>query len=102
VIPAGKPYRVHGAAWTGEGEVAEVGVSNDGGRTWSRARLLGKAAPHTWRLWEYEWQAPRQLGRYRLLARATDSRGRTQPLKRDPDRRNYVISHVLPTEVEVK
>jgi hypothetical protein len=36
------------------------------------------------------------------MARATDDKGRTQPLKRDTDRRNYMISHVVPTEVEVE
>jgi hypothetical protein len=36
------------------------------------------------------------------MARATDSRGRTQPMKRDPDLRSYMISHVLPVEVEVR
>jgi hypothetical protein len=37
-----------------------------------------------------------------LLARAGDSRRRVQPMTRDPDRRNYMISHVLPVRVDVK
>jgi hypothetical protein len=36
------------------------------------------------------------------MARATDRRRRTQPMQRDPDRRNYLVSHVLPVEVEVR
>jgi hypothetical protein len=35
------------------------------------------------------------------MARATDSRGRTQPMERDPDRGTYEINHCLPIEVEV-
>jgi hypothetical protein len=37
-----------------------------------------------------------------LMARATDKRGRVQPLKHDPNRRNYAISFVRPTAVTVK
>jgi hypothetical protein len=36
------------------------------------------------------------------MARATDSRGHTQPTTRDPDRRTYMINHVVPVEVEVR
>jgi hypothetical protein len=36
------------------------------------------------------------------MARATDDRGRTQPLERDDDRRDAVISHVLPITVHVR
>jgi DMSO/TMAO reductase YedYZ molybdopterin-dependent catalytic subunit len=101
VVPAGSDYRVHGAAWAGEQEVAGVSVSTDGGRTWQEASLLGKPVPFAWRLWEYAWRKP-AAGQYTLMARATDSRGRVQPLERDPRRRNYVVNHVLPTPVEVR
>ena len=99
-IPAGADYRVRGAAWAGESEVARVEVSADGGKTWDAATLLGEPVPLAWRLWEFTWKAP-AAGRHRLLARATDRRGRTQPADRDPDRRNYMINHLVPTEVEV-
>jgi hypothetical protein len=36
------------------------------------------------------------------MARATDKKGRVQVLERDPDRRNYAISHVLPVTVRVE
>jgi hypothetical protein len=36
------------------------------------------------------------------MVRATDARGRIQPEKRDPDRRNALVNLVLPTEVEVQ
>jgi DMSO/TMAO reductase YedYZ molybdopterin-dependent catalytic subunit len=101
IIPAKSKYRVHGAAWAGESEVTKVEVSADGGKTWAAARLLDKAVPFSWRFWEYEWEVPGS-GRRVLMARATDARGRVQPMQRDPDRRDAVISHVLPTVVEVR
>lgn len=102
VVPAGKPYRVFGAAWTGEADVERVEVSTDGGRTWNPARLLGKPVRFAWRLWEYDWNVPSRSGRATLLARATDSKGRQQPTERSRDLRNYMIIHPVPTEVEVR
>jgi hypothetical protein len=81
--------------------VAKVKVSADGGRSWQTATLLGDAVPFAWRLWEWTWRRP-AAGKYTLLARATDRRGRVQPLERDPLRRNYMINHSQPTPVEVK
>lgn len=94
--------RIHGAAWTGESEITRVRVSTDGGRSWSLARLLGDARPHCWRMWEHPWRTPAQAGRVTLMARATDARGNEQPLERNADRRNYMINHVLPVEVDVR
>jgi len=47
------------------------------------------------------WQTPSQPGKQTLIAGATDSLGRTQPLHHDPDRGTYMIYHLLPIEVEV-
>lgn len=101
-VPKGSKYRMHGAAWAGEANVAKVEVSNDGGETWKAARLLGEPVKYAWRLWEHEWRTPERLGPHVVMARATDDRGRAQPMKRDPDRRDAVISHVLPIEIEVR
>ena len=100
-LPAGKDVRVHGAAWAGSADIAKVEVSTDAGAHWSTARLTGAAVPFAWRLWEYDWKAP-ATGRYTLMARASDSRGRIQPMVRDLDRRSYMINHVIPTPVDVK
>jgi DMSO/TMAO reductase YedYZ molybdopterin-dependent catalytic subunit len=100
-IPAGKDYRVRGAAWAGEADVAKVEVSTDGGSSWAAAELTGKPVPFSWRLWEFTWKAP-AAGKHILLARATDGKGRTQPMTRDADRRNYVINHVVPTPVTAR
>jgi DMSO/TMAO reductase YedYZ molybdopterin-dependent catalytic subunit len=101
-IKAGTDYKVHGAAWAGESDVRKVEVSVDGGQTWNEARLGDRAVHFAWRFWEYAWRTPAQPGSVTLLARATDTRGNVQPLKRDPNRRNYLITHALPVEVTIK
>ncbi len=102
VLPANSVYRMHGAAWTGESEIAKVEVSTDGGKIWSATQLLGASAKYAWRLWEFHWRTPAEPGRYTVMARATDARGRTQPMVRDAHRGGYVITHVQPILVEVR
>ena len=102
IVPANSVKSIRGAAWTGEGEVTKVELSTDGGDTWSQANLEGKATAHAWRLWEFTWNTPKAAGKRTLLARATDSTGRTQSTERDPNRGTYMINHLLPIEVEVR
>lgn len=101
-ISAKAPYRIFGAAWTGEdAQVSKVEVSTDGGQRWSPARLLGEPARYAWRFWELAWQPPR-AGQYTIMARATDTRGRVQPMQRESSRENYMINHVLPISIEAR
>jgi hypothetical protein len=37
-----------------------------------------------------------------IVARATDDQGHTQPATRDPDRRTYMINHLVPVPVTVR
>ena len=101
ILQANSNVRVHGAAWTSEGEIVRVEISVDGGKNWAGAKLIDHAARNAWRLWEYDWRTPSKPGKQTLVVRATDSRGRTQPVERDPDRGTYMINHLLPIEVEV-
>ena len=101
-VSANSNVRLRGAAWTGNGRIAKVEVSADGGSTWSEAKLLEDSKPNAWRLWEFDWKTPAAPGKATLIARATDSNGETQPLERDPDRGTYMINHLLPVTVEVK
>jgi Mo-co oxidoreductase dimerisation domain len=71
-------HRVWGRAWS-SCEVSSVDVSFDGGKLWKSAevtRLKGRA----WQTFRIDWQ-PSSPGTYRLLCRATDIEGRTQPFK---------------------
>ena len=101
-VPAGKAYRVHGAAWAAESEIAKVELSTDGGATWALATLRDEAVKNVWRLWEFDWKTPSEPARYTLVARATDAAGRTQPNVRVADYGSYVVNHWLPIEVEVR
>lgn len=94
--------RIHGAAWSCDAEITKVEISVDAGKSWQLARLLEDSVKNAWRLWEYDWRTPAQAGNQTIMARATDSRGRTQPLERNADHGTYMINNVLPVEVEVR
>jgi DMSO/TMAO reductase YedYZ molybdopterin-dependent catalytic subunit len=100
-VPRNSAVRVHGAAWSGEAEITRVEISLDAGATWRLARLSGQPVKNAWRLWEYDWATPPTAGAHTLMARATDSRGCTQPFERNADRGTYMINHVLPVAVTV-
>jgi DMSO/TMAO reductase YedYZ molybdopterin-dependent catalytic subunit len=102
VIDGGVRYRVHGAAWAGENELAKVEISTDSGVTWKEAELFGERAPYAWRFWQYDWLVPQQSGTCALVARATDSAGRTQPAERVAAYGSYVVNHLLPLEVTIR
>jgi len=99
-VAANSNVRVFGAAWSCR-EIARVEVSTDAGSTWTEAQLLGDSKPHAWRLWQYSWRTPTR-GKATLMARATDSRGGTQPTERDWNRGTYMINQVLPIKVTIE
>ncbi len=101
IVPAGKTSRLFGAAWAGENAIDKVDISVDGGKTWAKAKLLTDPKPFQWVLWEYLWENPTK-GEAAIVAKATDSKGATQPATRDADRRTYMINHLVPTAVIVK
>ena len=55
-----------------------VEVSTDSGANWKPAQLGHDQSKYAWRLWTYVWKASK-AGDYTIMARATDSQGRTQP-----------------------
>lgn len=101
VVPVGQPCRIFGAAWAGEHAVKQVEFSTDLGQTWQPVRLAKPTADFTWQFWEHDW-TPTRRGPVKLLVKATDTAGRTQPTTRDPDRRTYMINHLVPVEVLVR
>ncbi|HST30694.1 MAG TPA: sulfite oxidase [Chthoniobacterales bacterium] len=102
IVKANTNIRVHGAAWTGRGEITKVELSVDNGKTWNAARLDDESKPGAWRLWQFDWKTPAEPGKATLIARATDSVGQSQPSERDWDRGTYMINHLLPITVEVR
>ena len=75
-------YTVWGFAWAGTNRVEGVSVSSDSGKIWNAATLESVSKPLTWVKWNYKWNA--SPGEYKLMSRAHDSVGNTQPLARDP------------------
>jgi DMSO/TMAO reductase YedYZ molybdopterin-dependent catalytic subunit len=102
VVPVNKAYKIKGAAWSGDARIAKVEISTDGGANWNEAELTGGAQENVWQMWQYDWKTPSKPGKYTLLARATDERGRVQPIEHAKGRGGYLVNHALPVEIEVK
>ena len=74
-----RPLTVRGHAWAGERAVARVDVSVDFGATWQPTQLQPPPNRLAWQRWSTALRFP-QTGYYEVWARATDSRGVTQPM----------------------
>ena len=74
------PHTITGRAWSGQGTIERVEVSEDGGASWHEAVLGPQASRWAWRAWSWEWR-PAAPGDYELCCRASDSAGETQPLE---------------------
>ena len=70
---------VRGVAFNdGEAAIDRVEVSTDEGKTWTMATLEKSTSPFAWVRWSLRTSfGP---GKYRIWSRATDAKGRTQPL----------------------
>lgn len=93
-------HRLTGRSWSGSGGIVRVDVSTDGGATWRRARLHDAPRRAGWVRWSTDWRPPAPGG-YTLLARATDSAGRTQPGATTPNTQGYLFDAVVRHPVTV-
>jgi DMSO/TMAO reductase YedYZ molybdopterin-dependent catalytic subunit len=98
-VPNGVVH-VRGFAWAGEANITAVDVSVDGGSTWSAAQLGSDRAPYAWRQFEYEWR-PTDPGSYLMMSRATDDRGRTQPIVAQWNPSGYLWNAIDQVRVDV-
>ena len=96
---ASGPEKIFGFAWAGEGTIVAVDVSMDGGRSWGPARLTGEEHRYAWRRWEYVLDA--KPGQHTIMARASDSLGRFQPLTRPADPQGYRWNVIHAVRVDV-
>jgi hypothetical protein len=81
--PAGAPLAVRGHAWSGHTPLAEVELSCDGGRSWRTATLGPLPDTFAWRRFSATLPPP-PAGAIEIIARASDTSGRTQPLASAP------------------
>ena len=102
VVPAGRTYKVIGAAWGGESPITRIELSTDDGSTWSPATFLDDAQPFVWRRWQFDWAVPEDPGVYQLKSRATDADGKTQHTEHDKHYGSYAIHHTISIEVVVR
>jgi sulfite oxidase len=102
-VPAGwaKPgtVRVQGTAWSNSSPVAKVDVSTDGGATWKRAKLGGRATKYGWRLWRFDWKTTE--GKFTLQSRATNEAGETQPLMEQWNPNGYLWNVAQPVAITI-
>ena len=74
----GRAAQVRGHAWSGDRTVASVDLSHDFGATWKPAALDAPVNDGAWQNFRANIRFP-EAGYYEVWARATDSRGVTQP-----------------------
>jgi DMSO/TMAO reductase YedYZ molybdopterin-dependent catalytic subunit len=96
----GQAQTIHGFAFSGAPDIANVEVSDDDGSTWSAAKLDTRHDPYAWRLWSYRW-TPKAKGKATVIARATDSRGAVQPKDATWNQSGYLYNAWHAVEVEV-
>ena len=73
-----RPVEISGIAFSGGYGIKEVVVSIDGGRSWSEASLGKDLGRYSWVQWTHSWK-PVKAGNYRLMVKATNSIGESQP-----------------------
>jgi DMSO/TMAO reductase YedYZ molybdopterin-dependent catalytic subunit len=97
-----KAYGIEGVAWAGEGKVSKIELRFDGTGPWQPAVLGESPTSMIWVPWSYAWSIPRPA-QYLIEVRATDDRGDSQPLVRDPDRKDdYELNTPHRIMVEVR
>ncbi|TDQ32328.1 sulfite oxidase [Zeaxanthinibacter enoshimensis] len=79
VLETGRSLRINGHAWAGELQVKEVSYSIDFGATWQECTLDKPVNRLAWQNFRAAVTFPSE-GYYEIWARATDSRGVSQPM----------------------
>ena len=77
-VAAGHATTLKGISFDGGYGIAQVEVSSDGGGTWRRAELGEDLGRFSFREWSARW-TPARPGNYRLMVRATNRVGESQP-----------------------
>ncbi len=97
---SGDKVEVRGVAWTGDGTISRVDVAVGADPHWKQATLLVEPKPWSWCPWIYAFAAEKP-GKVLLRARATDSRGETQPESTPWNRSGYLWNGIDRVTCEV-
>ena len=79
ILKEGQKLQINGHAWAGELEVEKMEYSIDFGSTWQSCTLEKPVNRLAWQHFNAEVSFPKK-GYYEIWARATDSRGKSQPM----------------------
>ena len=99
-VSAGRSVTVRGYAWSGQGPIARVELSTDGGASWRDATVGRAPGPAAWHEWTTRWTPP--AGRHELVARATDASGEVQVLGQRRDPLGYANNAAQPLSVDAR
>ena len=77
-MAAGRPVTLKGIAFDGGYGISEVQISSDGGTTWQRTQLGKDFGRYSFREWSGAW-TPVRAGKHRLMVRAVNTAGESQP-----------------------
>ena len=92
-------HRIRGYAHSPHAPVARVEWSTDDGQSWQDATVLDPVMQYAWARFEFSWQAA--AGNRRLMTRATDLAGYTQPEAVPFNEKGYLFNMPLPHPVTV-
>jgi len=70
---------ISGIAWSGEGTIAKVELSWDGGKEWREAVLSDSNSLFDVQRWQFQWK-PAGEQELEFISRATDTSGNVQPI----------------------
>ncbi|GAB1822605.1 molybdopterin-dependent oxidoreductase [Herbidospora sp. RD11066] len=98
-VPFGKRHVLRGRSWSGNGGIAKIEVSTDGGHTWRKA--FHRRGTRAWTPWHVEW-CPREKGPGVLLARAVDHNGYRQPESTPDHQMGYLFDAIVAHPVIVE
>jgi len=88
---------LEGRAWAGRNQISKVEISVNGGKDWELSKLEKPLSQYSWRKWSYPWNA--KVGKYVVIARATDDKGNQQTLEQNWN--EYGMGHSMVQKIQV-
>jgi|SRR5579884_1174676 len=99
-VTAGEPVTLKGVAFDGGFGIEQVLISSDDGDTWRAAQLGRDLGRYSFREWQFTWTPARQ-GTAKLLSRAVNRAGESQPMQPLWNPPGYLLNVVDSIELRV-
>ena len=91
--------RISGFAHSPGVAISQVEWSVDGGASWNLAEITTPHIQYSWSRFEFTWDAP--AGNHKIMTRATDANGNTQPDNIPFNAKGYLFNQPIPHPVTV-